>query len=466
MNKMRTVANTTWDELTVGASASMERTCAANDLFLFAHVSGNSNPLNLPHDDDADPSYAPAMWVGSLISAVLGTVLPGTGTLYRSQNFEWHERVQPGETVKVTVTCIEKREKPVAVFATEITKMNGTLVLKGQAIVSAPLRHMDATIRELPSVILDTHDHFTPMLKRAAQLPPMATAVVCPDDPNALKGAVLSFQHNLIVPILIGDKSAIQRAADAEGLDISAFQLIDEKSHHEAAAKAVAMVRAGDARSIMKGNIHSDTLLGAIVKKEGGLRGDRRISHAFVMDVPTLDHLLVISDAAINIAPDLVTKVDITQNAIDLALAIGIKEPRTGILSAVETVNPNIPSTIDAAVLAKMADRGQIKGGIVDGPLAMDNAIDMGAARTKGITSLVAGRADILIVPNLEAGNMLVKELTFIAMAETAGLVLGARAPIILTSRADNDKARLASSALAQLYDYYRRERKPFAGNE
>ncbi len=207
----------------------------------------------------------------------------------------------------------------------------------------------------------------------------------------------------------------------------------------------------------MKGNVHSDELLAEIVKKDGGLRGHRRISHVFAMDVPTLENLLFISDAAINIAPDLITKVDIVQNAIDLALACGVDQPRVGVLSAVETVNPNIPSTLDAAALSKMADRGQIKGGIVDGPLAMDNAIDLVAARTKGIASLVAGRADVLIVPNLEAGNMLAKELTFVARAEAAGLVIGARVPVMLTSRADNDRARLGSCALAQLYEYWRR---------
>jgi phosphotransacetylase len=203
-------------------------------------------------------------------------------------------------------------------------------------------------------------------------------------------------------------------------------------------------------------------LLAQIVKKDGGLRGPRRISHAFLLDVPTLDHILVISDAAINIAPDLITKVDIVQNAIEVALACGVSTPRVGVLSAVETVNPNIPSTLDAAILSKMAERGQIRGGIVDGPLAMDNAIDVEAARTKGIASLVAGRADVLIVPNLEAGNMLAKELIFVARAEAAGLVLGAKVPVMLTSRADNERARLASAAVALLYDYWRREGRPF----
>jgi len=220
-------------------------------------------------------------------------------------------------------------------------------------------------------------------------------------------------------------------------------------------------VRAGKAQALMKGHLHTDVLLHHVVKADGGLRTGRRLSHVFVMDVPGLDHVLIISDAAINIAPDLETKVDITQSAIDVALALGIETPKVGVLSAVETVNPKMPSTLDAAALAKMSERGQIRGGVVDGPLAMDNAIDAAAAKTKGITSLVAGHADILIVPNIEAGNMLAKELTFVAHAEAAGLAVGAAVPIILTSRADSDKTRLASCAIATLVQAYRQRGVP-----
>lgn len=216
------------------------------------------------------------------------------------------------------------------------------------------------------------------------------------------------------------------------------------------------MINSGEAFALMKGNVHSDEILAEVVRKEGGLRGHRRISHVFAMDVPTLDHLLFITAAAINIAPDLTAKVDIVQNAVDLARACGVTEPRVGVLSAIETVNPAIPSTLDAAILSKMADRGQIKGALVDGPLAMDNAVDVEAARTKGIASLVAGRADVLVAPNLEAGNMLAKELTFLARADAAGLVVGAKVPIMLTSRADDEEARLASCALALLYAYWK----------
>jgi phosphate butyryltransferase len=275
----------------------------------------------------------------------------------------------------------------------------------------------------------------------------------------------MSAERGLIEPILIGDPDKIAEAAAALGRDISAWTVTPERDHHAAAARAVAMALAGQAQAIMKGAIHSDELLAAVVKKDGGLRTHVRLSHVFVLDVPTLDELLFISDAAINIAPDLLAKVDIVQNAIDLARACGLDKPHVGILSAVETINPNIPSTLDAAILSKMAERGQIKGGVVDGPLAMDNAIDVQAAQTKGIASLVAGHANVLITPNLEAGNMLAKELTFVARAEAAGLVVGAQVPVMLTSRADNDRARLASSALAQLYAYWRREGRAFAGS-
>ena len=269
----------------------------------------------------------------------------------------------------------------------------------------------------------------------------------------------------MIRPIFVGDAARIRTAAEELGANISEWTVIPESDHRAAAARAVAMVLSGEAGAIMKGAIHSDELLAAVVKKEGGLRTVGRISHVFAMDVPTLDEILFISDAAINIAPDLLTKVEIVQNAIDLACACGLDQPKVGVLSAVETINPNIPSTLDAAILSKMAERGQIRGGLVDGPLAMDNAIDVEAARTKGIASLVAGRANVLIAPNLEAGNMLAKELTFVARAEAAGLVIGAKVPVMLTSRADNDRARLASCALALLYDYWRREKPCVQGS-
>ncbi len=462
-----TVRNTTWAELKVGNSASIERTCSVQDLILFAHASGNLNPLMLPSEvaagATADP-VAPSMWVGSLVSAVLGNILPGPGTLYRAQDLRFLGRVHVGDKITVTVSCREKREEPVAVFDTRIVNASGQTVCEGTAVIEAPTVSKVTEARHLPTLIVDTVDHFGALVAKAAKLPPMRTAVVCPDDHNSLGGAILSAGRGLIEPILIGDPGRIAAAATALGADISRFAIEPISDPHLAAARAVAMALEGKAVAVMKGDLHSDILLGEVVKKDGGLRTSRRISHVFALDVPTLDEILYISDAAINIAPDLMTKVDIVQNAVDLARACGLQQPRVGILSAVETINPAIASTLDAAILSKMAERGQIKGAIVDGPLAMDNAIDLEAARTKGITSLVAGRANVLIVPNLESGNMLAKELTFVARAEAAGLVLGAKVPVMLTSRADDDRARLASCALAQLYQYYRREGRAFEG--
>jgi phosphotransacetylase/acyl dehydratase len=458
------VRNTTWAELVIGESASIERTCSPQDLILFAHASGNVNPVSLPNAESAggpDP-VAPSMWVGSLISAVLGNLLPGPGTLYLSQDLRFPRRVHVGDRLKVTVTCREKREEPVAVFETKIVDAEGRAVCEGTAVINVPTETCITEARDLPSLIVDSADHFAALVGLARHLPPMRTAVVCPEDHNSLSGVLLSADAGLIQPILIGDSAKIRAVANELGADISSFPIVSVADAHAAAAKAVAMTLAGEADAVMKGAIHSDALLAEVVKKDGGLRTNRRISHVFALDVPALDEMLYISDAAINIAPDLMTKVDIVQNAVDLARACGLDRPRVGILSAVETINPAIPSTLDAAILSKMAERGQIRDAVVDGPLAMDNAIDVEAARTKGIASLVAGHANVLIVPNVEAGNMLAKELIFLSRAEAAGLVLGAKAPVMLTSRADNDRARLASCALAQLYQFYRREGRAF----
>ncbi|MEM6711222.1 MAG: bifunctional enoyl-CoA hydratase/phosphate acetyltransferase, partial [Pseudomonadota bacterium] len=314
---------------------------------------------------------------------------------------------------------------------------------------------------ELPDLQVQKHQNFDAMLDAARALQPMNVAVVAPDDPKSLGGALLARDEGLIVPILVGSKTRIEAAAGELGAGLEGLELIDIEDEPASAGRAVALVHEGRARAVMKGHLHTDGLLKHVVKAEGGLRTGRRISHVFVMDVPGRPYPILITDAAINISPDLKTKVDIVQNAIDLALAVGIDVPKVGILSAVETVNPAIPSTLDAAILSKMADRGQIKGGIVDGPLAMDNAVDIGAARTKGITSLVAGHANVLVAPNLEAGNMLAKELSFLAHAEAAGVLVGASVPVILTSRADDDKARLASCALAVLFGHWQRTGKP-----
>ncbi|WP_425093427.1 bifunctional enoyl-CoA hydratase/phosphate acetyltransferase [Tropicimonas sp. S265A] len=448
--------NKIFEELSVGMSAQETRLCREEDLIIFANASGNFNPLHVPDQDGdgdgAPESIAPAMWVASLISGVLGNRLPGPGTLYKSQDLKFLGQAKAGETLIASVEIISKGPDREIVLHTVVETTEGRRIVEGEAVVIAPNIKIELDAEHVPGLLVQRHVHFDRLLAKAEPLPAFATAVVAPEEPDALAGALLGGEHTLIDPILIGDPAKIAAAAEACGKDISGYQIVPEFTHKSAAARAVAMVHEGAAKAIMKGHLHTDVLLGQIVKREGGLRGARRLSHVYVMDVPGVDHLLMITDAAINITPDLKTKADIVQNAIDLANAIGVPEPKVGILSAVETVNPAIPSTLDAAILSKMAERGQITGGLVDGPLAMDNAIDLHSARTKGITSLVAGKADILVAPNLEAGNMLAKELTFLAHADAGGIVMGASCPIILTSRADSEHARLASCAIAALY--------------
>jgi len=453
---MPPIQNVPFDQLKIGMEAAHSRTLRPEDLFIYASSSGNMNPMHLPDEDgdgDGQPeAVAPGMWVASLISAVLGCELPGPGTLYQSQTLRFVGRAHAGDELTVKVRLTDKGPDRLVSFDTWVEKADGSRVLEGEAQVIAPERSMTFRPEEMPGLTLQRHVHFDRLLAEAEPLKAVPTAVVAPEKGEALAGAILAAQHTLIEPVLVGHAVRIAEAAAEKGIDLSPYRLVDIRDHALAAQEAVRMVHAREVAAIMKGDLHTDVLLHEIVKRDGGLRrGGRRLSHVFVMDVPGLDHLLMVTDAAINIAPDLAAKADIIQNAIDLAHALGIKQPKVGVLSAVEVVNPAIPSTLDAAVLSKMAERGQITGGLVDGPLAMDNAVNIAAAATKGIQSLVAGRADILAVPNLESGNMLAKELTFLAHAEAGGVVMGAKCPIILTSRADDDKARLVSCAVALL---------------
>jgi phosphate acetyltransferase len=305
--------------------------------------------------------------------------------------------------------------------------------------------------------LIRSGERYERLLRHAQALPPVTTAVAHPCDEVSLKGAVEAARLGLIAPILVGPPARIREVAERAELDISGFPLKASAHSHDSAEKAVELVREGKAEALMKGSLHTDELMGAVVARETGIRTARRISHCFVMDVPGHKDPLIITDAAVNIAPDLADKVDIVQNAIDLGHALLLPEVRVAILSAMETVNPKVPSTIEAAALCKMADRGQITGGVLDGPLALDNAISEEAAAIKEIVSPVAGRANVLVVPDLEAGNMLAKSLSFLAGADAAGIVLGARVPIILTSRADSVLTRLASCAVASLMAEARR---------
>lgn len=295
------------------------------------------------------------------------------------------------------------------------------------------------------------HAKYERLLEHCKMLAPTVTAVAHPCDETSLRGAIEAAALGILVPILVGPREKIQAVAKESGIDLSRYELVDSPHSQAAANMAVRLVREGKAEMLMKGSLHTDELMGAVVARDTGLRTARRISHCFVMDVPILEQAIIITDAAVNIFPTLEDKVHIIQNAIDLAHALGKSQPKVAILSAMETVNPKVQSTIEAAALCKMAERGQISGGILDGPLALDNAINLNAAKIKKIESQVAGRADILVVPDLEAGNMLAKSLSFLADADAAGVVLGARVPIILTSRADSVMTRLASCAVAAL---------------
>ena len=456
------VRNRTFDEIAVGESASFERTVSLGDIQLFAAVTGDANPTHLDENYAKRANFkgvvAHSMLGAGLISSLLGNRLPGAGTVYLAQELRFGEPVYVGDKLTITVTVTEKRAAGRAVtLQCSCVNQDGHNILDGVATVQAPDTTLWAPAITLGTAAVQHHDSYRLLLDKADDIPPIPCAVAHPCDESSLRGAVEAAAARLMCPILVGPAARIHDLAKELGLDLGGLELIDAPHSHAAAAMAVELVRAGKAELLMKGSLHTDELMGEVVAKETGLRTARRITHVFIMDVPTYGSPLFITDAAINIFPDLETKVDIVQNAIDLHLGLGLGEPRVAILSAVETVNPKIPGTLDAAALCKMADRGQIKGGILDGPLALDNAISPEAARIKGIVSPVAGQAQILVVPDLEAGNMLAKNLSFMANADAAGIVLGARVPIILTSRADNVRTRMASCAVAALYAHARR---------
>jgi phosphate butyryltransferase len=419
-------------------------------------VSGDVNPAHM------DPSYAATdmfhrviahgMLGAGLISSVLGTKLPGPGTIYLGQDLRFRHPVDIGDTITATLTVREKRaEKGDVILECCCTNQHGKEVITGAAHVRAPTEKVRRPRVELPDVQLSRHERLRTLLTAAAGGAPVVTAIVHPCDAASIGAAAEAAAAGLITPIFVGPAAKIRAAAVAAGVDITPYRLVDTPHSTAAAEQAVAMVRAGEAQMLMKGSLHTDELLHAVVATDSGLRTKRRLSHVYLMDVPSYPRPLLLTDAAVNIAPDLDAKRDIIQNAIDLAHVMGIAAPRVALLSAIETINPKLRSTLDAAALCKMADRGQITGGLVDGPLAFDNAVSPAAVADKGIVSQVAGQADILVVPDLEAGNMLAKQLTFLTGADAAGVVLGARVPIILTSRADGARTRLASCAVAVL---------------
>jgi len=453
MMQPKLLRNRPFAQIHVGDSAQLSRTLTRLDVKTFALVSGDLNPTHV--DDTFVAAHGDAglvahnIWAGALISSVLGNELPGPGTVYLAQTLTFERPVRVGDTVTASVTVTEKHDASLTVvLSCRCTNQMGQVVASGAARVRALEFSIEIARPDVGEMAVQLHDKFEPLLQAARALKGSPTAVAYPCSEGALESAVEAAEQGLIEPILVGPQGKLLALAARMQLDIARFRLVDMPDGPSAAAAAVALVRAGEAQLLMKGSLHTDELLSAVVRRETGLRTSSRLSHVFVMDVPTYHKLLLVTDAAINIFPTLEEKRDICQNAIGLAQALGVKQPKVAVLSAVEGINPKMPSTTDAASLCKMADRGQITGALIDGPLAMDNAISAEAARTKGIRSAVAGDPDILLAPDLEAGNILAKQLTFMAQADAAGIVLGARVPIILTSRADSVRARLASCAL------------------
>ena len=457
MGALQYIENRTLAEIRVGDTASLSRVLRPQDISLFAVVSGDVNPAHLDTAYAATDRFhgviAHGMWGGSLISAVLGTVLPGPGTIYLGQSLRFLRPVRVGDTVTARVT-VRERDETTMRLVLDCLCLNGAgeAVITGEAEVLAPTEKVRRPRVLLPEVHLHERGaHWRAVIAAARAHPPIRTAVVHPCDAVSLAGALAARDAGLIEPVLVGPSAKVEAAATSAGLSLDGVTRLDAPHSHAAAELAVAEARAGRVAALMKGALHTDEILTPVLDKAVGLRTGRRMSHVYALDVPDYAKPLFITDAAVNIAPSLEDKRDIVQNAIDLCRALGVETPKVAILSAVETVTTKLSSTLDAAALCKMAERGQIVGGIVDGPLAFDNAVSRTAAATKGIASAVAGEADVLVVPDLVSGNMLAKQLIHLAGADAAGLLLGARVPVVLTSRSDSADVRLASCAIAQL---------------
>ncbi len=456
---MSAYSNVTFAELEPGATATAKRTISQTEIEALVLVSGDVEPFHVEEGslEVADDMSVDAVAAVAIIAGMLERRLPGPGTRIVSQQFVFDGRIRVGDEVAATVTVSGKHEAGGLVdLDCEVTAA-GQRVLHGTVVVEAPHQKISLSEIATPEIVLRRNDVFARLLKRCQPLAPVSCAVVHPCDRDSLLGAIESARRQLIAPVLVGPPARIRAVAAANNVDISPYRIVATEHSHASAAAGVALARNGEVDTLMKGSLHTDEIMAEVVSAQAGLRTERRVSHAFVMDVPAYDRMLFVTDAAINIEPTLYEKADILRNVVDLAHALGVETPKVAILSAVETVNPNIRSTLDAAALCKMADRGQITGAVLDGPLAFDNAVSERAARAKSIRSPVAGKADILLVPNIEAGNMLAKQLLYFAGADSAGVVLGARVPVILTSRADNVRMRIGSAAVAKLYVHARR---------
>jgi len=464
------ITNKTFNEIAIGDEASMSRTLTKRDVDMFAMMSGDMNPTHFSDEFakmlmESQKVSGHSMWGGALISSLLGNDLPGPGTVYKSQQLSFHGAVELGDTLHVSVRAREKNsDGKTVVFECLAVNQRDEKIITGDAVVLAPAKKPSGDASLLSSMKYHPRRSFQNLIEMVRDYEPITMAVCHPCSRNSLEGVVDAAEADLMTPILVGPAERIHQLAEENDIDISAYELVDTTHSHESAAKAVELCRNGTAEVLMKGSLHTDEIMAAVIKRDTGLRTNLRLSHVFIMDVPTYPKPLFVTDAAINIYPKLEDKVHILKNAIILAHSLGIEEPKIAILSAVETINPKIPSTLEAAALCKMADRGQITGAIIDGPLAFDNAISKEAAAIKGINTPVAGETDVFLVPDLESGNILAKQLQYLVNADSAGIVLGARVPIVLTSRADSRKARLASCSVAVAVAYARRHGKVKGG--
>lgn len=456
---MEASKNYTFDEIPVGESLTLTRKLTQMEVEALSLVSGDADPFHIDGRKAAPRNGNRAKSVGgeALLTAMLCRRLPGPGTTILEQNLRFWGSFSAADELTGTVRAREKRAQDHSIVFDCAVRCRGEELVAGTITVLAPTSRVTYTNLATPEIVIRSNDGFARLLARCEGIPPVSCAVAHPCDRDSLLGPLEAAERRLIAPVLVGPERKIRSVAEQHGIDLQGCRIVDVEHSHAAAATAVALARSGEVEAVMKGSLHTDELMAAIVPSATGLRTARRVSHAFVMDVPSYPRALIITDAAINIAPSLEEKVDIVQNAIDLARTLGVESPKVALLAAVETVNSRMQATLDAAALCKMADRGQITGGELDGPLAFDNAISEQAAATKQIASRVAGKADILLAPDLQAGNMLAKQLQYLAGADSAGIVLGTRVPVVLTSRADSVRVRLASCAVMKLLAHARR---------
>jgi phosphate acetyltransferase len=457
------LTNVIFDEIQVGDSKEATVTITQNQIDVAAIVSGDVDAFYLKGADVGDtrqePKKTEAAGAEAIISIFLGARFPGPGTKIVERNLRFSGDFSAGDTLTAKLSVREKKkEGNLVVFDCRCVNQVGKELVAGTVTVEAPTSRLVYDVVKPPHLELRFGDAFVKLLQGCQGCEPIPCAVVHPCDRDSLLGAIEAARRGFIIPVLVGPEDKIRKAAEEAQIDLSPYRIVSTEHSHASAAKSIELARAGEVEALMKGSLHTDEIMGAIVPTASGLRTSRRISHAFVMDVATYPKMFMITDAAVNIFPDLEVKRDIVQNAIELGHALGVELPKVGILSAVEVVNPKIPSTVEAAALCKMADRGQITGGILDGPLAFDNAISAQAAKIKGITSPVSGDVDILLAPDLEAANMLFKQLTYLAGGEGAGIVLGTKIPVVLTSRADSVRTRLASVAVMTRVAHARRK--------